>query len=399
MSTASISELGVTFFKGVSVKEKGAEGEYVLVPSGAVFPGHIKFERCKRFKGDAAKLSQKFLQPNDVLFNSGGVGTLGRSHHIEDIEPETYVPDSFVLVLRSSGEQLLSKYLYYYLQSPIAKQLIEENTRGTIGITSIKSEAVLGFPIPCPALPDQQRIVRLLDEAFEGIGTVKVNAEKNLQRAREIHHSVLKETIGALVRGIHPLHLRPIPVRVERLSGLMKEGTVQLFRGKVISKRDIARVPGTYPIYSSARDNEGKFGEYGEHMFHEELITWSVDGGGKLFHRHKHKYSVTNVGGILRILNQGVVNYEYLHLALSLRHSEARFDWVRKAHPSVIRDLYVDLPIPALDVQAEVAQRLSELRHQGDALAKVYSKKIDQCNALKASLLHQAFSGRLRVAP
>ena len=186
MSTKPIAEFGVTHFKGISVKEKGAEGRYVLVPSGAVFPKHIKLDRCKRFTDDPAKLSQKFLQANDVLFNSGGVGTLGRSHHISEIEPKTYVPDSFVLVLRTNGEQLLSKYLYYYLQSPAAKQLIEDNTRGTIGITSIKSEAVLGFPIPCPSLVEQQRIVRQLDDVFEGIALAKANAEKNLQNAYKL---------------------------------------------------------------------------------------------------------------------------------------------------------------------------------------------------------------------
>ena len=35
-----------------------------------------------------------------------------------------------------------------------------------------------------PPLPEQQRIVGILDEAFEGIATAKANAEKNLQNAR-----------------------------------------------------------------------------------------------------------------------------------------------------------------------------------------------------------------------
>ena len=37
-----------------------------------------------------------------------------------------------------------------------------------------------------PSAPEQQRIVGILDEAFEGIATAKANAEKNLQNARAL---------------------------------------------------------------------------------------------------------------------------------------------------------------------------------------------------------------------
>ena len=42
-----------------------------------------------------------------------------------------------------------------------------------------------------PPLPDQKRIVGILDEAFEGIATAKANAEKNLQNARAVFESYL----------------------------------------------------------------------------------------------------------------------------------------------------------------------------------------------------------------
>lgn len=94
-------------------------------------------------------------------------------------------------------------------------------------------------------------------------------------------------------------------------------------------------------------------------MFDEELITWSVDGGGSLFHRPRHKFSVTNVGGILRILDTKVLDYKFLYYVLSLRHSKIQFDWVKKAHPSVIRELYRDIPIPSLTEQRRIVDILS----------------------------------------
>lgn len=148
---------------------------------------------------------------------------------------------------------------------------------------------------------------------------------------------------------------------ITTLDKLVESGVIQLTRGKIISQKDLAATPGNYPVYSSAKDNEGKFGEYGHYMFDEELITWSVDGGGRLFHRPRHKFSVTNVGGILRILDPKVLDYKFLYYVLSLRHSKIQFDWVRKAHPSVIRELYRDIPVPTLTEQRRIVDILSRV--------------------------------------
>ena len=156
------------------------------------------------------------------------------------------------------------------------------------------------------------------------------------------------------------------------LEELEKQGLIELGRGNVISRKDILVNPGEYPIYSSAKDNEGKFGEYGSFMFDEEMITWSIDGGGKLFYRPKHKFSVTNVGGTLRIKNKELIDTRFLFFALSDLHSRHRFDWVAKAHPSVVRKVYSEIPIPPLEEQKRIVTKLA------DALDSLEQLKIAQ---------------------
>jgi len=87
----------------------------------------------------------------------------------------------------------------------------------------------------------------------------------------------------------------------KKLSKCIQEGLIELKRGNVISEKDIKENPGSYPVYSSSAQNNGLFGYYGKYMFDEELITWSVDGGGYFFYRPKHKFSVTNVVGIFKV--------------------------------------------------------------------------------------------------
>lgn len=181
---------------------------------------------------------------------------------------------------------------------------------------------------------------------------------------------------------------------VKSLDELVDSGVIQLTRGKIISKIDMAACPGTYPVYSSAKENDGKFGEYGRYMFDEELITWSVDGGGRLFHRPKHKFSVTNVGGVLRILDRAVLDYQYLYYVLTLRHSEITFDWVKKAHPSVIKKLYTDIPLPPLPEQRRIVGIL-DAAFDGIATAKAnFEKNLQNARALFESHLQSVFNQR-----
>lgn len=137
------------------------------------------------------------------------------------------------------------------------------------------------------------------------------------------------------------------------------KGLLRLFRGKVISKRDIEAQPGDFPIYSSSIHNDGLFGSYGHSMFDEELITWSIDGGGHFFYRPRHKFSVTNVCGYMRI-DTGRLDYRFVTSQLQLLHSRKHFDYQIKAHPSVIRGAYT-VPLPPLPEQRAIADALSDV--------------------------------------
>lgn len=176
-----------------------------------------------------------------------------------------------------------------------------------------------------------------------------------------------------------------------------KLGEIELGRGDVISTIDLASFPGDYPVYSSSAVGAGEFGRYGRFMFDEELITWSIDGGGRPFYRPKHRYSVTNVCGYLRIKKADSWNYRYLHALLENLQSGIQFDYQMKAHPSVIRELYRFGRMPIEEQQAigEILDTLDTAIHETEAI-------IAKLKAVKQGLLHDlltrgiAANGELR---
>ena len=135
------------------------------------------------------------------------------------------------------------------------------------------------------------------------------------------------------------------------LSDLSKSKQIEMKRGKVIAKTD-----GKYPVYSSSVKNNGLMCYSNDYMFDEELISWSIDGGGDFFYRPKHKYSLTNVSGYIRIKDKNI-DYKYLYSILSFLHQKYHFDYTTKAHPSVISKLY-HIPLPKIEIQQKIGNLL-----------------------------------------
>ena len=177
------------------------------------------------------------------------------------------------------------------------------------------------------------------------------------------------------------------PWEQRKLGELEKDATLYMGRGRVISAKDMSNTPGTFPVYSSSALDNGRMGAYGKYMFNQELITWSIDGGGAVFYRRKHRFSVTNVSGYIAV-NPEKINCKFLAYAMSLAHSRIKFDYTVKAHPSVIRSLYtMGIPI-SLQEQQVIGSFFSRL----DNLITLHQRKLELLQNIKKSLLDKMFA-------
>lgn len=169
------------------------------------------------------------------------------------------------------------------------------------------------------------------------------------------------------------------------LGDLEDAGRLQLGRGKIISKKDMQSCPGDYPVYSSSATGDGEIGRYGEYMFDDERITWSIDGGGKLFYRNGIKYSVTNVGGWIKVIDK-MISTKYLYYVLIDQWMYKSFDYTKKAHPSVIRDEY-SVPLPNITIQNEICRILDTFTDLIGTLESELALRIKQYDFYKDYLL------------
>lgn len=146
------------------------------------------------------------------------------------------------------------------------------------------------------------------------------------------------------------------------LKELVENKMISLGRGQIISKDEINQFPGDYPVYSSSASETGEFGRYGKYMFDDERITWSIDGGGKMFYRNNHKYSVTNVCGWLKV-NTPKLLTKYVYYCLFYQWSFRQFDYQYRAHPRIIKEIY-DIPIIDVAKQKVIIETLDKVHDQ-----------------------------------
>ena len=149
----------------------------------------------------------------------------------------------------------------------------------------------------------------------------------------------------------------PNGVEFKELGELELNKILNLGRGKIISQNDLKNCPGEYPVYSSSATKNGEIGKYGKYMFDDERITWSIDGGGKFFYRNHLKYSVTNVCGWIKVINLDELNTKFLFYALINEWVKKKFNYTKKAHPSIIKKEYC-IPLPPLEIQHKIVEIL-----------------------------------------
>ena len=116
-----------------------------------------------------------------LIAGNGKVGQVSYYKGKFEAYQRTYVLSDFAAIL--------PRFLYLILDGKLKNTVSKQKLGNTMPY--IKVGMLTDFQLPVPPLPEQRRIVGILDEAFKSIGTAKANAEKNLQNARAVFESHL----------------------------------------------------------------------------------------------------------------------------------------------------------------------------------------------------------------
>lgn len=295
-----------------------------------------------------------------------------------------------------NSELLDRSWFYNYLVSDEFQDRLS-NVADRSAQAGFSKEDIYNFPVPIPPLPEQHRIVAILDEAFENIATAKANAEKNLQNAWALFESYLEsvftqrewsqvriseacESIMDCVNKTAPKTDTPTPFKMIRTTNV-RNGRVNLDSVNYVTE-DVFRI-WTRRQIPQAGDviltREAPMGEVGMLLSDDKVFL-----GQRLVSYRANPDRLNN-----RFLLYALQS-DYLQRQI---HALASGSTVQ--HMRVPDSKNLLLPLPSLKEQGKVVKEIDFLREQTQRLESIYQKKLAALDALKKSLLHKAFSGEL----
>lgn len=138
----------------------------------------------------------KPLLPDDVLLTSEA--PLGEPAYISD--ELAWCIGQRLFGIRTIKSKLYGKFLFYALQSSVVRSDLLSRATGATA-QGIRQAELRHVAVLLPPLPEQQRIVHILDDSFDGIARATANAEQNLRNTRAIFVSHLQSVFTQRYKG------------------------------------------------------------------------------------------------------------------------------------------------------------------------------------------------------
>jgi type I restriction enzyme S subunit len=272
-------------------------------------------------------------------------------------------------------DKTISKeWLYYFLSRETFRVEGAARMSGAVGHKRVSKEFIESYPIPVPPLPEQQRIVGILDEAFAGIATAQANAEKNLQNARALFDSYLESIFTQRGKGWLQ---KPFEDCIEDVKYTVK-----------IQRKDFLD-EGEFPVISQEADFTNGYWNKAADVF---KVTKPIVIFGD--HTKVLKYVdfdfVLGADGV-KILPPKqflIPKFFYYHLRSANLKS---LGYAR--HYRLLKEL--EIGYPDSGEQTPIVKKLDALAEETERLASLYERKLAALDTLKKSLLHQAFTEEL----
>jgi type I restriction enzyme, S subunit len=329
------------------------------------------------------------LATGDIVFARTGA-TTGKSFLVD--EPPDAVFASYLIRLRLLDKSLLPEFVSLFFQTSGYWKSIKEGSAGSAqgGFNASKLAAL---SIPLPPLPEQQRIVGLLDEAFDGIATAKANAEQNRQNARALFESHLQSVFTQRGEGWVEKRFDEVCEISSMLIDPRKDEYVDMLH---VGGANIESKTGRLIELKTARE-EGLIS--GKFAFDETAVLYSK------IRPYLMKVARPDFQGLCSAdmyplsVKVGQLDRDYLfHLLLSPEFTNyANAGSARAGMPKVNRDhlFAFRVYLPSVAMQRQFAAKLDALHEETQRLESIYQQKLAALNELKKSLLHQAFTGQL----
>jgi len=302
----------------------------------------------------------------DVLYTR--VGSFGEAAIVDkDIEFSVFVS----LTLIKTKDIILNKFLVYYLNSPMGKNLAKKNVSSS-GVGNLNVGAVRKFLIPLPSLKEQEHIVRKLDSAFAEIDKLKEISNKT----RSIYSQLLKQIIFQCLNNKNynwtKKYLDEISTNLDS-------------KRKPITKSK--RIKGLTPYYGAS----GIVDYVQRYIFDDDLLLISEDGANLISRSYPIAFSingrswVNNHAHVLKFNSKNIQSW--VEVYLNFKNIDNFISGMAQPKLNKAKLNQIPIPIPEESKLKEIIENILNAKELIKRVDTNLIKKSELLDNLKSSIL------------
>ena len=370
-----------------SFKEYYEGGDIPWLMSGEVGQGEITETTNYITRSGLENSSARLFPPNTLLVAMYGA-TAGQ---VGILRFEASTNQAVCGILPS--DKFLPEFLYYFFLFKKDELVAQAAGNAQPNISQIK---IKNTGVPTAPLPEQRRIVAILDEAFEGIATAKANAEKNLQNAREVFEGHLNAVFSQRGEGWVDRRLGDVAMEFGR------------GKSKHRPRNDPKLYGGNFPFIQTGdvRNSSHLITSYDQTYNDAGLAQSKLWPKGTLCITIAANIAETGIldfdacfpdSIIGLVANEKISTNKYIEYLLTSFKSRLQLLGKGSAQDNINLATFENqyFPFPPLSDQKLIISTLDDLHEETQHLESLYQQKLTAIDELKQSLLHQAFNGDL----
>ena len=328
-----------------------------------------------------------------LIAGNGDVGNVSYYSGKFEAYQRTYVLLNF--------KRIQPQYLYMVLDGTL-KSVMAKNKLGNT-MPYIKLGMLKDFEIPLPPLSEQQRIVSILDEAFEAIAKAKANAEQNLQNAKDLFESYLQGVFENKGDGWEEKTLGEICEKISRgipPKYIDKNGVIVLNQ-KCIRDHKISLEPSRLHDIYNKNISADKYIQLGDVLVNSTGVG-TLGRVAQVRDLPSESVTVDTHISIVRPLKEkfylDFFGWAMIFIENQIENSGAGASGQTELARTVLENNFTLAYPKSLTKQQTIVKKLDALSAKSKKLETIYQQKINDLEELKKSILQKAFAGELKTS-
>ena len=368
------------------------DGAITLSPSNIV-DGELVFSKCSYINWE------KYEESPEIMLKSGDVvlvktASIGKCAVVRNLPHKATLNPQFVVL---KDLKVNPEFITYYLKTPSTQSQIVKMAGG-VAIPTLSQKKLGTLNIPVPPLSEQKEIVEYIDSSFAKIDKLKENAAKNLEEAKALFLSALKDALEPK-EGWEEKTLKELSEIQSgyafKSSDFKSSGKYQVIRmGNV--RPGVIRYNESPVFINEELDEKAKekallqigdmiITQTGSRNKRDYGFTVLIEKDNLLLNQRIARIRVKD-----KLLNKYLLYYSWTDY---FRDQYFANEGGTVGQGNVGMDAIKDniIPLPSLPEQQSIVSFLDSLSEKVSTLQQNYSRICDECDALKQAILRQVF--------